>query len=213
MDVDEDEDDGSYTPPPVPSKRPVEEKRSIYDKCNKIAKYEPIPYDPENAKMDLTQSKITPSNINEFLEKLSSTSNPVEMTTSVLSAVAGSDNQELKKQVLNHFTEKVEDQRRQLEKKREIDETIYNNPSSTNVAGVSDAISSTSLLPPNPVSLDNVFNNIKNIQIPDNLKDILKTVQEKSVQIDPQQTRVHTGPIGSDSVQSNCMLKLFLYKK
>ena len=41
---------------------------------------------------------------------------------------------------------------------------------------------SSNLIAPNLVSLDKVFDNIKNIEIPDNIKDILSTVQAQKHQ-------------------------------
>lgn len=160
-------DDGSYTPPHVPAKRASEAK---FAATRKSAKYEP--YDPENATVDMEKAKLTSANLNELMEKVSNSTNPMEMTTSVLNAVASTEDYELKQTLLNHFSERVDSQLSKTDKDERISLS-------------SNSIGSTVLPPPaassaNPVSLDNVFSNIKNIQIPDNLKDILKTIQEKT---------------------------------
>jgi len=129
--------------------------------------------------------------MNDLIEQVASSSNPVEMTSSVLSAIATSDNYELQKRLLFQLTEKVENQRRILEKqKQETEHKINQNPS----------ISLQSPIGANPVSMNNVISNIKNIQIPDNLKDILKSVQEKTAQIETQQ--IHLAAL-SESLNLN----------
>ncbi|KAJ6224915.1 hypothetical protein RDWZM_003460 [Blomia tropicalis] len=65
--------------------------------------------------------------------------------------------------------------------------------SSSNPAGMTSSVISAIFTSDNhelQLSLDNVFNNLKNIQIPDNIRDILNTVQEKTMQIEAEQTRL-----------------------
>lgn len=66
------------------------------------------PYDPEEA--ELSQSTPLPSNsatFNDLMDQLSKSSNPVEMTSSVLAAIAQSSNIEQQRKLLEHLTEKA----------------------------------------------------------------------------------------------------------
>ncbi|KAI2809191.1 Death-inducer obliterator 1 [Blomia tropicalis] len=171
------DDSGSYTPPRImPSKRNLSSS-SNSSKTNKVVKSDSKSKNKKNENS---------AYINDLMEKVASSSNPAGMTSSVISAIFTSDNHELQRKLLNQLTEKVEDQRLQL-KKQQPEEKI-NTPKT--IPGLS-----------NSVSLDNVFNNLKNIQIPDNIRDILNTVQEKTMQIEAEQTRlrISTGNLNSRS--------------
>ncbi|CAG2182689.1 unnamed protein product, partial [Oppiella nova] len=81
------------------------------------------PYDPEEADLTSTTTTTTTTNsldgqqpsIPELMEQIAKSSNPVEMTTSVLNAIAGSSNIELQRRLLEQLTAKVDEQKRQLE--------------------------------------------------------------------------------------------------
>lgn len=172
------DDSGSYTPPRImPSKRNLSSS-SNSSKTNKVVKSDSKSKSKKNENS---------AYINDLMEKVASSSNPAGMTSSVISAIFTSDNHELQRKLLNQLTEKVEDQRLQLKKQQPEEEKI-NTPKT--IPGLS-----------NSVSLDNVFNNLKNIQIPDNIRDILNTVQEKTMQIEAEQTRlrISTGNLNSRS--------------
>lgn len=166
----------------VPAKRHLSsEHTSVHAPPSKVAKY-----DPEETKIN-PSTKSSSAYMNDLMEKVATSSNPVEMTSSVLSAIATSDNYELQKRLLDQLTEKVEDQRKLLEKqKQETEDKISQNPN----AALSLPNSLGSVPNSSSVSINSLFNNIKNIQIPDNIKDILKSVEEKTAQIEAQQARL-----------------------
>ena len=165
----DDSEDVSYTPPRSSLKKELSEDE---------------PYDPEEA--DLSSSNSMPSSssissIHELMEQIAKSSNPVEMTSSVLATIATSSNIQLQRQLLDQLTAKVEEQRKQLEEQRKQAEEQFNYTSLS-----SSTSSSTTQIP----GLDGQFGSLNNIQIPDNLKDILTTVRQKEQEIEQQQQRL-----------------------
>ena len=166
-----DADDVSYTPPRTASNswKPTKAKISAPDD---------EPYDPEEAELSNSNSlpvSSTPS-MEELMEQIAKSTNPVEMTSSVLSAIAGSSNLELQRRLLEQLTAKVDEQKRQLELQKAEAE-----------AQSSKSLNSTPLIP----GLDGQFaSTLKDIKIPDNIHDILSTVKQKTQEIEEQQERL-----------------------
>lgn len=167
----DDSEDVSYTPPRSSLKKELSEDE---------------PYDPEEADLSNSNSNSLPSSssissIHELMEQIAKSSNPVEMTSSVLATIATSSNIQLQRQLLDQLTAKVEEQRKQLEEQRKQAEEQFNYTSLS-----SSTSSSTTQIP----GLDGQFGSLNNIQIPDNLKDILTTVRQKEQEIEQQQQRL-----------------------
>ena len=119
-------------------------------------------------------STSTPS-IEELMEQIAKSTNPVEMTSSVLSAIAGSSNLELQRRLLDQLTAKVDEQKRQLEaQKAEAEAQSSQTHNSTVIPGLDGQFAST----------------LKDIKIPDNIHDILSTVKQKTQEIEQQQERL-----------------------
>ncbi|CAG2120647.1 unnamed protein product, partial [Medioppia subpectinata] len=156
------------------------------------------PYDPEE--VDLSSSSgataATPASVSldgqstrsipELMEQIARSSNPVEMTSSVLSAIAQSSNIELQRRLLEQLTAKVDEQKRQLEVQKAEAEAS----NASFAASMSSASSSSA--PPLIPGLDGQFaaSALKDITIPDNLQDILSTVKDKTLEIERQQERL-----------------------
>jgi len=170
---DKDLGDVSYTPPRITSKttnaKPAAKKATTDDD---------EPYDPEEA--DLSNSNSLPSStssIQELMDQIAKSSNPVEMTSSVLSAIASSSNYELQRRLLDQLTAKVEEQKRQLEEQKLEAEAHFASSNSSNTSSV---------IP----GLDGQFGSLKDIRIPENLQDILSSVRQKTHEIEQQQERL-----------------------
>lgn len=168
---DEKDGDVSYTPPRTSN------STSRNTSSHKTSLDDDEPYDPEE-EAELSNSNSLPSStssMHELIDQIAKSSNPVEMTSSVLSAIANSSNYELKKRLLDQLTMKVEEQKRQLQEQRQQAEAQCSSTSST-----------TQSIP----GLDGHFATLKDIHIPDNLQDILSSVRQKTHEIEEQQERL-----------------------
>jgi hypothetical protein len=167
--------DVSYTPPRITSKN-----NSAKPTAKKAVVDDDEPYDPEEAELSNSNSNSLPSStssMQELMDQIAKSSNPVEMTSSVLSAIASSSNYELQRRLLDQLTAKVEEQKRQLEEQKLEAEAHF---ASSNTSNTSSQIP----------GLDGQFGSLKDIKIPDNLQDILSTVREKTHEIEQQQERL-----------------------
>jgi hypothetical protein len=165
--------DVSYTPPRTTSKN-----NSAKPTAKKAVVDDDEPYDPEEAELSNSNSlPSSTSSIQELMDQIAKSSNPVEMTSSVLSAIASSSNYELQRRLLDQLTAKVEEQKRQLEEQKLEAEAHF---ASSNASNTSSQIP----------GLDGQFGSLKDIKIPDNLQDILSTVREKTHEIEQQQERL-----------------------
>ncbi|OTF71195.1 hypothetical protein BLA29_005705, partial [Euroglyphus maynei] len=188
----QDPDDGSYTPPPLSHSTP-----KISDGSKKISQQQHHHHRTDSKlsikqKHDLTKSKDDEEKLSDMIEKVSSSSNPIEMTASILNAIVETDNLELQGKLLSKLQAKVEDK---------LQHTIQNNNemnvSHTNMDRTTASMQANIMVPTSSsLSLNNLISNIKDIQLPDNLKDILQTVQEKTAQVaDAQRMIVDGGSI------------------
>ena len=226
---DDDDDSGSYTPPhsfkssAVSTSNNTTTKRqndylgssklsSLHDSSSKIARY-----DPEEVKVNISSVKaaksaalsksnlfsLACSNSAEVTKLMDSISNtdPIEMTNTVISAISNTENDDLKEQLLNQLSEKVDANRRELERQQQETTTMMKNLGT----------SATDLIPGFGGSLPvgdggggSAAFNLQNIQIPDNLKDILQSVEK----IQSQRERIRSveanlsGNDGGDTTSS-----------
>ena len=164
-------EDVSYTPPRTTSATTWKTSKSKAD--------DDEPYDPEEAEMSNSSSlpaapTPTPS-IEELMDQIAKSTNPVEMTSSVLSAIAGSSNLDLQRRLLDQLTAKVDEQKRQLEaQKAEAEAQSSQTSKKTVIPGLDGQFASA----------------LKDIKIPDNIHDILSTVKQKTQEIEQQQERL-----------------------
>jgi len=89
--------DVSYTPPRITSKN-----NSAKPTAKKAVVDDDEPYDPEEAELSNSNSNSLPSStssIQELMDQIVKSSNPVEVTSSVLSAIVSSSNYEQKRQL------------------------------------------------------------------------------------------------------------------
>lgn len=174
-----DVEDVSYTPPRTSSSSLA----TAWD-TSKTSNADDEPYDPEEAELSnsLPSSSTTQPSIEELMEQIAKSTNPVEMTSSVLSAIQGSSNLDLQRRLLQQLTAKVDEQKRQLEEqKAEAEANAQLMQSSAQSSGGP-------LIP----GLDGQFStsSLNDIKIPDNIHDILSTVQQKTREIEAQQQRL-----------------------
>lgn len=196
-----DPDDGSYTPPPLLHSTP-----KISDGTKKIGQQQHHYHQRSdnkvsiiNAKHDLKSSTKSSNHdeekLSDMIEKVSSSSNPIEMTASILNAIVETGNIELQGKLLCKLQAKVEDKLQHTIQTQNTNNE-QNVSSHTNVERATTTTTTTTAtttsMPSNIIpastssislSFDNLIPNIKNIQLPDNLKDILRNVQEKTTQV------------------------------
>ncbi|RWS15162.1 death-inducer obliterator 1-like protein [Dinothrombium tinctorium] len=99
----------SLTPPLQTSYTPPREEEKLKDE---------EPYDPEDNSSN--------SNIVDLLEKFTKSTNPNEMTSTILMTIQNSTTLEQQKQLLNELTNKVEESKKQLEEQRRAAEAAFN---------------------------------------------------------------------------------------
>lgn len=118
------------------------------------------------------------------------------MTASILNAIVETDNLELQGKLLSKLQAKVEDK---------LQHTIQNNTElnvcHSNMDGTTASMPTNIMVPTSSsLSFDNLIPNIKNIQLPDNLKDILRTVQDKTAQVADAQRMIDGGNMNSSYI-------------
>ncbi|RWS25974.1 death-inducer obliterator 1-like protein [Leptotrombidium deliense] len=139
------------------------------------------PYDPED-----NNSSSNSSNVVDLLEKITKSTNPNEVTSTILSTIANSATIEQQKQLLNELTNKVEESKKQLEEQRRAAEAAFNiaTSSAKNVSGGIPGLDGS--------FADETQLQIPNIQLPDNLKEILETVQRKTQEQEKHKGNTYT---------------------
>ena len=111
---DDADDSGSYTPPPLADGPTA----SLWNSQSA----DDEPYDPEEADLSLppiastSMTQSSQPSIEQLMEQIANSTNPTEMATSVMAA--NSSNVDLQRRLLEELTQKVEEQRRELEQKR-----------------------------------------------------------------------------------------------
>ncbi|KAH9497772.1 Death-inducer obliterator 1 [Dermatophagoides farinae] len=194
-----DPDDGSYTPPPLLHSTP-----KISDGTKKIGQQQHHYHQRSdnkvsiiNAKHDLKSSTKSSNHdeekLSDMIEKVSSSSNPIEMTASILNAIVETGNIELQGKLLCKLQAKVEDKlQHTIQTQNTNNEQNVSSHTNVEKATTTTTTPTTTSMPSNIIpastssislSFDNLIPNIKNIQLPDNLKDILRNVQEKTTQV------------------------------
>ena len=170
--------DVSYTPPQTSSST-----ASTVWEAPKPSNADDEPYDPEEVELSNSMPATTssaPPSIEELMEQIAKSTNPVEMTSSVLSAIQSSSNVDLQRRLLDQLTAKVDEQKRQLEEQKaeaEANASLLKSSKTTVIPGL-DGQFATSV------------SSLTNIQIPDNIHHILSNVKQKTREIEAQQERL-----------------------